>query len=230
MKIIREAFLRNRIEISFEQAEKLSLYRDILIEENEKFNLTAITDYEEIAVKHFVDSCMGGKHLSNNSTVIDIGSGAGFPAIPLKILNPSLKFCLLDALNKRVEFLKHLVRELNLENMECIHSRAEDYAVCNRDKYDFAVARAVSSLSTLCEYSLPLLKKGGKLIAYKGDKAEEEAKSADNALKILGGKIIEIENFLLNNENKRSFIIVEKNLPTPLKYPRKQNRPKNNPL
>lgn len=230
MQKIRELFLKENIELSEKQLQEFSDYKSLLLEYNEKFNLTAITDEEEIIVKHFIDSVLAGKFIDNGASIVDIGSGAGFPAIPLKILNPSLKFTLLDAINKRVVFLIAVVEKLQLTDMECLHKRAEEQALENRGMYDYAVARAVSKLSTLAEYALPLLKTGGKLIAYKGDNPEGEVEEAKKALSILGGQVVSIEKFLLAGSQKRSFIIVKKIKQTPRIYPRNQNKPKNNPL
>jgi 16S rRNA (guanine527-N7)-methyltransferase len=230
MDKIKELFLQENIVLTDKQAKQFFEYRELLLEYNQKFNLTAIKEEDEITIKHFIDSALGHKYLKNGASVVDIGSGAGFPAIPIKILNPTLKFTLLDALNKRVDFLKKVCEDLELSDMICLHERAEDHAVASRNKYDYAVARAVSSLSTLAEYALPLLRLGGELIAYKGDKAEEEKQGATKALQILGGQITKIDKFLLNGEQNRSFIVVEKTKKTPLIYPRGQNKPKNSPL
>lgn len=230
MDKIKKLFLQENIVLSEKQAQQFLDYKTLLLEYNQKFNLTAIIDDEEIIVKHFIDSALAGKYLLDNKKIVDIGSGAGFPAIPLKIINPTLKFTLLDALNKRVEFLKTACEKLNLSDVVCLHERAEDHAKVCRDGYDYAVARAVSSLSTLSEYALPLLRIGGELIAYKGDKAQEEATSAKNALNILGGEISKIDKFMLAKTQNRSFIVVKKIKKTSILYPRSQNKPKNNPL
>lgn len=230
MDKIKEIFLNENINLTEKQAQQFFDYKALLIEYNEKFNLTAITDENEIIIKHFLDSVLGNKYLKDNSSVVDIGSGAGFPAIPLKIMNPTLSFCLLDALNKRVDFLKVAVEKLHLENVECLHKRAEEQAVSKRGCYDYAVIRAVSKLATLAEYALPLLKVGGTLIAYKGENPESEAEEAKNAISLLGGELVAIDKFLLVGTQKRSFIIVKKIKHTPSIYPRNQNKPKNNPL
>jgi 16S rRNA (guanine527-N7)-methyltransferase len=230
MNRLKELFLKENIVLTDKQAEQFLSYRELLLEYNQKFNLTAITDLDEITVKHFIDSALGCKYLTDCANIVDIGSGAGFPAIPLKILNPTLKFTLLDALNKRVDFLRTVCDKLNLTDVVCLHERAEDHAKISRNTYDYAVARAVSSLSTLSEYALPLLKLGGELIAYKGDKQEEERQGAEKALRILGGQIKIIEKFLLYGEQNRSFIVVKKIAKTPILYPRGLNKPKNNPL
>lgn len=230
MNKIKELFLQENINLTNIQAQQFFEYRQLLLEYNQKFNLTAIKEEDEITIKHFIDSALGNKYLTENATCVDIGSGAGFPAIPLKILNPTLKFTLLDALRKRVDFLQTVCEKLGFKDVICRHERAEDHAKNNRGKYDFAVARAVSSLATLLEYSLPLIKVGGEFIAYKGDKADEEVSGASKALHILGGKIAKIDKFLLNGEQNRSFIVVKKTKETPILYPRGQNKPKNTPL
>jgi 16S rRNA (guanine527-N7)-methyltransferase len=230
MENIEEIFCKENIKLTEKQISQFGEYSKILLEYNAKFNLTAITDEEEIMVKHYLDSVLGAKYIKDNSSIVDIGSGAGFPAIPIKIINPTLKFCLLDALNKRVEFLKVVVEKLGLEDVDCLHKRAEEQVITNRNCYDYAVARAVSKLATLAEYALPLLKIGGELIAYKGDNPELEAEEAKTAINILGGELTKIDKFLLNGTQKRSFIIIKKIRKTPIIYPRNMNRPKNNPL
>jgi len=227
---IKELFSKENIPLNDEQLKQFVTYRELILEYNKKFNLTAITDNDEIAVKHFLDSALGYKYLKDNWQGVDIGSGAGFPAIPIKITNQTLNLTLLDALQKRVNFLQTVCDKLNLQNVECLHKRAEEHAKDNLERYDFALARAVSGLATLLEYALPLLKVGGIFIAYKGDKVEEEISNAKNALKILGGEIVSVDKFLLDGQQKRSFIVVKKIKKTPPIYPRGQNKPKNNPL
>lgn len=222
--------MQENIQISEEQAQLFFDYKTLLLEYNQKFNLTAITDEEEIIIKHFIDSAKGISYLEDNAKIVDIGSGAGFPALPLKILNPTLSFTLLDALNKRVDFLKVVCEKLQIKDVICLHERAEEHAKYAKGKYDFALARAVSSLATLSEYALPLLRLNGVLIAYKGDKIEEEIENSKNALKILGGEIVKVDRFLLNKEQNRSIILVKKIKETPILYPRGQNKPKNTPL
>lgn len=228
---MKQIFERNGILITDEQEKKLVLYKNLLLQYNEKFNLTAITEDEEITVKHFVDSVKGLKHLPEKGKIADIGSGAGFPAIPLCIMteNSGKHFTLLDSLNKRVGFLNIVINELGLNNVQAFHTRAEDEARKNRGYYDCIVARAVAPLAVLCEYSLPLLRCGGTLVAYKGE-AIEEIQNAKNALKILGGNITDADRYVLDGKYKRCFIIVEKTRSTPLKYPRGQNKPRNMPL
>lgn len=211
--------------------EKLSAFCRLLSEYNEKFNLTNITDEKEIAVKHLVDSIKGMPYLPEKGKIIDVGSGAGFPSIPLIIMNenPEREFVLLDSLRKRVDFLNVVIEKLELTNAVAVHARAEEEAKRARNGYSCAVARAVAPLNILLEYTLPLVKKGGAVVAYKGD-PEEEIKNAEKALHILGGKIRLVEKYKLNEEYERSFVIVEKIAETPLKYPRGQNKPRIMPL
>jgi len=218
------------MELSNKQIEMFEKYKELLLEYNKMFNLTTITDDEQINIKHFLDSCLGLEYIAKNSRVVDIGSGAGFPAIPLKILDPTLSICMLDSLNKRVNFLKVVIESLELKDITCFHSRAEEHVGQNRGHYDVVVARAVSSLPALLEYSLPLLRAGGRLIAYKGDKAAAEIELSTNALLVLGAEVEKLEEFVLPSGEKRSFIIVKKVGKTPGKYPRKQNKAKVSPL
>lgn len=213
------------------QKEQFSKYREILLSYNEKFNLTAITDPYEIAVKHFLDSVVGEKFIPDGAAVVDIGSGAGFPAVPLKIYRPDLKITMLDSLAKRVRFLEEVVKTLGFSNAESIHIRAEDAAKGTfRESFFVAVARAVAPLATLAEYALPLVKVGGKFIAYKGPDVEEELAAGRKAVTVLGGKIISSEKYLLPDGSGRSLIVIEKTAPTPAKYPRGQNKPRLSPI
>ena len=211
--------------------EKLSAFCRILLEYNEKFNLTNITDEKEIAVKHLVDSIKGMPYLPAEGKIIDVGSGAGFPSIPLIIMNdnPKREFILLDSLRKRVDFLNVVIEKLELTTAVALHARAEEEAKRARNGYTCAIARAVAPLNVLLEYTLPLVKKGGAVVAYKGD-PEEELRNAEKALRVLGGRIKNVEKYKLNGEYERSFVIVEKIEETPLKYPRGQNKPRIMPL
>lgn len=225
---LSQLFMQHGIALTDSQERKFARYKELLLEYNEKFNLTAITDSVEIDVKHFLDSALAYKYIAGKT--VDIGSGAGFPAIPLKIILPETEFTLLDALQKRVGFLTAVTDELGLSGVTCLHQRAEEHALICRETYDTAVVRAVAGLATLAEYALPLLKTGGCLIAYKGEEPEREKEESAAALKILGGRVKSIEKFLLPDQSKRSFIIVEKTAATPAKFPRGGNRPKKNPL
>lgn len=205
-------------------------YTELLLEYNQKFNLTAIVNPDEIKIKHYLDSLAGAEFIAENASVIDVGSGAGFPAIPLKIYRNDLKITMLDSLNKRVNFLNLLVKELGLPDAKAVHFRAEDAGKTElRESFDFAVARAVADMAVLSEYTLPFVKPGGKLIAYKGD-IDEELKNAERAINILGGKLEKVNKFTLPDGSKRSIIIVKKVAKTPVKYPRGQNKPRINPL
>ena len=202
-------------------------------------NLTAITEYEEVILKHFLDSLSIVK-VSNfdqnklaGKSVIDIGTGAGFPGIPLKIAFPELKITLLDSLNKRVNFLNEVIEMLGLKNVTAVHGRAEDYAKQkeHREKYDFCVSRAVANLSTLSEYCIPFVKEGGSFISYKSGKIDEELTQAENAVKILGGKVQDVVKFpLMDTDMDRSFVVIKKVKPTAKKYPRKAGLPSKEPL
>lgn len=206
--------------------QRFEKYYELLIQWNEKFNLTAITEKTAVEIKHFADSLAASEIIKGK--VIDIGAGAGFPSIPLKIVNPSLYITMIDSSNKRVTFLKEVIEQLGLEKAEAMHSRAEDLK--ERECFDFAVARAVAPLSTLAEYLIPFVKKGGKMIAYKSDNIEEEMKEAKTAIKILGGTKTDVIKIPLDSETVRSLVIVTKGRPTPKKYPRGANKPRLNPL
>ena len=193
----------------------------LLIEGNKICNLTAITEEDEVIEKHFYDSIYPQFAFNKNSKVIDVGAGAGFPSIPLKIVRPDLSFTLLDSLNKRINFLNNVIAELNLTNIEAIHGRAEDFARKPeyREKFDIATARAVANLKVLAEYCLPYVKVGGKFIALKSSTCENEIADAKEMIKILGGKIKEVIDYKIN-DNERKLIIIEKVSQTPNKYPR----------
>lgn len=221
------------IELTEEQLEKFYLYMNILLEWNEKINLTAITNEEEIILKHFVDSLTINKYIEDSKSLIDVGTGAGFPGIPIKILREDLKVTLLDSLNKRINFLNEVIEKLDLKNIECIHGRAEEFGKNKnyREKYDFATSRAVANMSTLSEYLIPFVKVGGKVLAMKGDKAEEELEEAKKAIKLLGGKVENIDNFYLpDSDIKRNIIIIKKIEKTERKFPRKPGMPAKEPI
>ncbi|MCQ2525859.1 MAG: 16S rRNA (guanine(527)-N(7))-methyltransferase RsmG [Lachnospiraceae bacterium] len=223
------------IELTDNQYEQFIKYYEMLIKWNEVMNLTAITEFDEVIVKHFVDSISLIKaiDITKKIEIIDIGTGAGFPGIPLKIAYPNLKITLLDSLNKRVGFLNEVINELELKDIEALHGRAEDYAKAGqlREKYDLCVSRAVANLATLSEYCLPYVKVGGKFISYKSEKLSEELAVAEKAIGILGGKInTQIEFVLPETEIYRTFMIIDKKKETPKKYPRKAGTPSKDPL
>lgn len=204
-------------------------YFSLLTEYNSRFNITAITDEREVIVKHFIDSALGVE-LLKGETLADVGSGGGFPAIPLKIIKPDLKITLIEATEKKCEFLKTVADTLNLKEVTVLCGRAEEFAKKSeyREKFDICTARAVARLNILSEYCLPFVKKGGIFLAYKGD-ADEEVRDSENAVKILGGKIITHDKYVLEGA-KRSLIVIEKQKNTDAKYPRGNARIKNKPL
>ena len=221
------------IELTDSQLNAFETYYDMLIDRNKVMNLTAITEFDEVMDKHFLDSVylFRSIELKADYKLIDIGTGAGFPGIPLKIVFPELTITILDSLNKRVGFLNDVIDELNLNDIEAIHGRAEDIA---RDKayrasYDIAVSRAVANLSTLSEYCLPFVKIGGKFVSYKSGDCADEVDNAKAAIHLLGGKINKIDEFSYSN-NSRSFIVIDKVMNTSNKYPRKAGLPSKKPL
>ncbi|MCR4806366.1 MAG: 16S rRNA (guanine(527)-N(7))-methyltransferase RsmG [Lachnospiraceae bacterium] len=217
-----------------DQIEKFDLFYDLLTDWNKRMNLTAITEYDDVVIKHFVDSILICKFEDlKDKKIIDIGTGAGFPGIPLKIINPSCEILLLDSLNKRIVFLEEVVRELGLKNVRLIHGRAEDLAHKEdfREVFDYAVSRAVSNLSTLSEYCIPFIKTGGFFISYKSEGSDEEIEKARNAIKILGSKIRDIKEYPLPySDIKRKFVVIEKLEKVKNKYPRKAGVPVKDPL
>lgn len=223
------------INLTEKQIKQFIRYYELLIEWNQYINLTAITDYDEVMKKHFIDSLSLVKVYNCNETksVIDVGTGAGFPGLALKIAFPMFHVKLLDSLNKRVQFLNHVISELKLENINVIHGRAEDFARPDklREKYDLCVSRAVANLTTLSEYCLPYVKVGGQFIAYKSEKAQEEIENSKSAIKILGGSIDDVKFFVLpNSDYQRNLVIINKIKETPNKYPRKAGMPAKEPI
>lgn len=223
------------VKLSDGQVDQFNRYYELLVKKNEVMNLTAITDYHEVCLKHFADSISLSQYfdMSSVDSLIDVGTGAGFPGIPLKILFPNLNVTLLDSLNKRLLFLEDVIDELDLDNIKTVHSRAEEAGRMKnlRENYDLCVSRAVANLSTLSEYCLPLVKVGGNFISYKAGEVEDEINSAIHAINKLGGKIKRVEEFSLpDSDISRSFVIIEKVNETSNFYPRKPGTPNKKPL
>lgn len=219
-------------DIQFEQFMK---YYEMLIEKNKVMNLTAITDFDEVMKKHFVDSISLVKvcDLNGEFSLIDVGTGAGFPGIPLKIVFPDLKITLLDSLQKRVGFLQEVIDELGLIGIKAVHGRAEDFAKPGqlRESFDLCVSRAVANLSVLLEYCLPYVKVGGQFISYKSDKVNMELEQAKHSMSVLGGQLKEQKSFMLPSSNiDRALLVIEKCRPTPKQYPRKAGTASKKPL
>lgn len=224
---LKKMLEKYKINANFQIINKFLLFYEELLEWNNKFNLTKIVNEDEVIVKHFIDSAYPNPFLAANSNILDIGAGAGFPSIPLKIIRDDLSITMLDSLNKRITFLKHIIKTLSLTEMRAIHSRIEDFN--ERNKFDVVVARAVASLPTLIEYSLPFLKINGILLAYKSNNAEFEIQNSKNSLKMVGGKIQKVYNYNIE-ENNRCIVVVKKVKPTNSLFPRKKNLPKLKPL
>ena len=216
-----------------EQLAQFTRYYELLVETNKVMNLTAITEPEEVAVKHMVDSLLAYEDGMQGKTLVDVGTGAGFPGVPLKIYCPSLRVTLVDSLGKRLRFLEQVIDELGLKGIRCEHLRAEDAGRSkkHREQYDYVTARAVARLSVLSEYCLPLAKKGGQFIALKGSRFSEEIEEGEAAVKILGGKIISAEPVKLPGlDDGRAIIKIAKIKATPAQYPRKAGTPEKQPL
>lgn len=217
------------------QKKQFDRYYELLIEWNRVMNLTGITEYDEVNLKHFTDSLtiVRIKDMDQISTLIDVGTGAGFPGIPIKIAFPHIKLTLLDSLNKRIKFLDHTAEELGLENVITLHGRAEDYAKRSeyRERYDMCASRAVANLSTLSEYCIPFIKKGGCFVSYKSADSDEEIRMSERAVDMLGGNLKKIDKFCLpGSDMGRSLVLIEKVKSTPGKYPRKAGTPSKEPL
>ena len=230
---ITTIFKQNEIEINQKQAEQFEIFMNLLIETNKVMNLTSITEPEEIINKHFIDSCIPHFLFAQNSSVCDVGSGAGFPSIPLKILRPDLKITMIDSLQKRIDFLQKAINALNLKDINAEHTRAQEFCAKKREIFDYTTARAVAPLNILSELCLPLTKLGGKFIAYKSQNIQTELCKAEFAIKELGGKVEEILSKDLNDRETvltRYFVVISKESITPIKYPRLKNKIEKQPL
>lgn len=220
------------VKLDDQMLEQFYNYMNGIIEWNDKVNVTAITDEKTFIVKHFIDSLTVNRFVEDKKSVIDIGTGAGFPGVPLKILNPSLKVTLIDSVNKKLNVIRDLAEKINLQKLEILHTRAEDLAnkIEYREKYNIATTRAVSNFSTIVEYMLPFVKVGGYAICMKGPNYKEELEDARNAIKILGGNVEAIESLNVNEELERNIIVIKKIMQTPKKYPRGQGKPLKEPI
>lgn len=235
IKTMEEGFNKLNLPYNEDIENKFILYKDLLKEWNQKINITSIDDDEEIYLKHFIDSLLllDIDNLSENKTIIDVGTGGGFPGLPLKIINENYKVTLLDSLRKRIDFLSQVTEALNLSDVKLIHGRAEDFGQNKeyREKYDICVSRAVAPLNVLCEYCLPFVKVGGYFASYKSDNISQEISDSDTAIKKLGGKIKKIiEINLPGTDIMRKIVIIEKVEKTNKKYPRKAGKPSKDPI
>ncbi|WP_134702317.1 16S rRNA (guanine(527)-N(7))-methyltransferase RsmG [Ammoniphilus sp. YIM 78166] len=234
-KLFEEMLGERGVTLSEQQRTQYEEYYSLLVEWNEKINLTAITEKNEVYEKHFYDSISASFFFdfTKVETLIDIGAGAGFPSLPIKIIYPHLKVTILDSLNKRISFLEHLSKQLKLEHVSCIHGRAEEFGVDPkyRDRFDVVTARAVARLNVLAEYCMPFAKVGGNFVVLKGAEASNELDEAKKAIKTLGGKTEKLETFFLPIEQaERSIILINKLAATPKGYPRKAGTPSKKPI
>ena len=233
IKKFQQGLEKLELKLTEKQIEQFLKYYEMLIEKNKVMNLTAITEYDEVIEKHFLDSISLCQvyDLTKPVKILDMGTGAGFPGVPLKIAFPEVEITLADSLNKRIKFLDEVVAELGLEKVTTVHARAEELARNkeHRESYDLVVSRAVANLSTLGEYCIPFVKMGGNFISYKSGEVDEEVNAAGKAIKILGGEIKDVYKFDLSDQ-KRSFVTIEKIKTTPKTYPRKAGTPSKEPL
>ena len=213
------------------QAEKLCRYYEMLMDWNSRMNLTAITGEDEVLKKHFADSLLPLELIPEGANLIDVGTGAGFPGMPLRILKDDFDLTLLDSLGKRIAWLEEVCGTLGLKRVECVHARAEEFAAGHRESYDLAVSRAVAQLNVLCELALPLVKVGGQFLAMKSVGTEEEIAAAKGAIKTLGGKIVKVEDYTIPTSGvTHRVVVIEKVSPTPPRYPRAFAKIKKQPL
>ena len=213
------------VSLNDDEAKKFEEYQNLLLEWNEKINLTAITDENDIITKHFVDSLYCLKYIKDGDKIIDVGTGAGFPGIPIKIVSHETEITLLDSLNKRIIYLEDVINKLELEKIEAIHGRAEEFGIKPefREKYDIVTARAVANMKTLSEYCIPFIKVGGKFVCMKGSDYKEELEEAKSHIETLGGKIVEIDEVILpDSDIKHTIIVIEKVKETPKGFPRRK--------
>ena len=232
-KCFEEYLEKLNLELKDEQYQKFYNYMNLLIEWNKKINLTAITSEKEIIIKHFVDSLTILKYIPQEANIIDVGTGAGFPGIPLKIVKDDIKITLLYSLNKRIKFLDDVINKIELKNIRAIHGRAEEYAHNKeyREKFDIATSRAVANMSTLSEYLLPFVKIDGMVVAMKGSEINDEINKSKKAINVLGGNLIKIDNFNLpNSDYERNIILIKKEKNTIKKFPRKAGMPSKEPI
>ncbi len=231
--IFKESAEKLQVNLTDQQIFKFYTYMNLLLEWNEKVNLTAITEYKDVILKHFIDSLTVEKYINGNKKIIDIGTGAGFPGIPIKIIKNDVYVTLMDSLNKRINFLNEVIKENKLDNIETVHARAEELARNKkyREQYDIAIARAVASLNVLLEYMLPFVKKGGYCICMKGSNINDEIEKSQKALNTFNAKIEKIDSFNLpESEFGRNIIIIKKIGDMPSKYPRKAGTPSKDPI
>lgn len=235
--INKELFIKylneKEIVLNDEQINKFEQFKDLLIEWNEKINLTTITDENEILIKHFIDSLIPLKYIENEAKVLDMGTGAGFPGIPIKIVKPDINITLVDAVNKKITYLNDVKENLKLKNIELIHSRAEALARDKkyRESFDIIISRALANMSTLSEYLIPFLRVGGRAIYIKGPNIEQELEESKKCIDLMGGKIIKIEKYTLPTiDLEYNLVIIEKIKSTPKEYPRKSGTPSSKPI
>ena len=234
-RVLIDGFKELGLNVSEEMIDKLGVVKEIMLQWNEKVNLTSITEEREVYIKHFLDSatCLATGYIKDGMKVIDVGTGAGFPGIPVKILKDQLEMTLLDSLNKRVSYLNEVLKKLGLQNITAIHARAEEAGSSNihREVYDIVLSRAVASMNVLCEYCMPFAKMGGYFLCQKGPDIGTELEESRSAIKVLGGVVREVLEYQLPfSEIKHNIIIIEKVAETPTRYPRKPGKPAANPI